>query len=57
MDFGVYDEVGRRISSNCFDQRRKQSAYRGVLESYDELRRRSENLEAAKSKILRYFSS
>jgi hypothetical protein len=54
-EFGVYDEVGRRISSNCFDQRRKQSAYRGVLESYDELRRRSENLEAAKSKILSYY--
>lgn len=57
VDFGVYEDVGRCVSSNCFDERRKRGAYRDVLENYNELRRRSENLDAAKSKILRYFAN
>ncbi|KAA8543539.1 hypothetical protein F0562_021715 [Nyssa sinensis] len=55
---GDFDDVGSRITSDSLDfeadQRRRSSIYREVLQSYDELRRRSENLEEAKSKILSY---
>lgn len=57
VDFGVYEDVGRWVSSSCFDERRKHGAYRDVLENYNELRRRSEDLDVAKSKILRYFAN
>ncbi|KAG5567224.1 hypothetical protein RHGRI_002698 [Rhododendron griersonianum] len=57
VDFGVYEDVGRWVSSSCFDERRKHGAYRDVLENYNELRRRSEDLDAAKSKILSYASA
>ncbi|GFZ13334.1 P-loop containing nucleoside triphosphate hydrolases superfamily protein [Actinidia rufa] len=57
--FGGYGDVGRRIYSNSFDfeadQRRRRGVYREVLESYNELRCRSENLEEAASKILSYY--
>jgi hypothetical protein len=55
---GEFDELGSRFSSAALDfeanRRRRHSAYREVLQSYDELRIRSKNLNAAKSKILRY---
>ncbi|XP_058206355.1 uncharacterized protein LOC131319918 isoform X2 [Rhododendron vialii] len=55
VDFGVCEDVGRCVSSSCFDERRKRGAYRDVLENYNELQRRSEDLDAAKSKILSYY--
>ncbi|PSS14107.1 Phosphate import ATP-binding protein like [Actinidia chinensis var. chinensis] len=56
--FGGYGDVGRRISWNSdfeADQRRRRGVYREVLESYNELRCRSENLEEATGKILSYY--
>lgn len=51
-------ELGSLFSSSALDfeanRRRRNSAYREVLQSYDDLRVRSENLNGAKSKILRY---
>lgn len=56
--FGGSGEVGSCFSPAAWDfeanQRRRASAYREVLQSYDELRIRSENLKELKSKILRY---
>lgn len=56
--FGGSGEVGSCFSPAAWDfeanQRRRVSAYREVLQSYDELRIRSENLKELKSKILRY---
>ncbi|KAE8037848.1 hypothetical protein FH972_010403 [Carpinus fangiana] len=58
MILGEFDELGSRFSSAALDfeanRRRRHSAYREVLQSYDELRIRSENLNGAKSKILSY---
>lgn len=58
MILGEFDELGSRFSSAALDfeanRRRRQSAYREVLQSYDEVRIRSENLNGAKRKILRY---
>ncbi|XP_062174416.1 uncharacterized protein LOC133879722 [Alnus glutinosa] len=55
---GEFDELGSRFSSAALDfeanRRRRHSAYREVLQSYDELRIRSKNLNAATSKILSY---
>ncbi|XAR58758.1 hypothetical protein NMG60_11014287 [Bertholletia excelsa] len=56
---GEYEDMGCQISSTLSDfevnqRRRSHSVYREVLENYAELRRRSENLEGAKSKILSY---
>lgn len=51
-------DLGGLFSSSALDfeanRRRRNSAYREVLQSYDDLRVRSENLNGAKSKILRY---
>lgn len=58
MGFGEVNEVGDGFSSAALDfeasRRRRHNAYREVLQSYDELQIRSENLKEAKSKILRY---
>lgn len=57
MAFEEFDEVCSDISpaSLDFEARRRNSCYREVLQSYDELRIRSESLKEAKSKILRYL--
>jgi len=51
-------ELSGLFSSSALDfeanRRRRNSAYREVLQSYDDLRVRSENLNGAKSKILSY---
>ncbi|KAL6955687.1 cyclin-dependent kinase [Sarracenia purpurea var. burkii] len=56
--FGESNDASRQISPDSLefeaDQRRRRNVYRDVLESYNELQRRSENLEEAKSKILSY---
>lgn len=58
MGFGEVNEVGNGFSSAAVDfeasRRRRHNAYREVLQSYDELQIRSENLKEAKSKILSY---
>uniref|UniRef100_A0A2N9HSR0 G domain-containing protein n=1 Tax=Fagus sylvatica TaxID=28930 RepID=A0A2N9HSR0_FAGSY len=58
MVFGEFNEVGGGFSSTALDfeagRRRRHSAYREVLQSYDKLQIRSEHLKEAKSKILRY---
>ena len=58
MGFGEVNEVGDGFSSAALDfeasRRRRHNAYREVLQSYDELQIRSENLKEAKGKILRY---
>ncbi|KAF5446432.1 hypothetical protein F2P56_032060 [Juglans regia] len=56
MVFKEFDEVCSQFSpaSLNFEARRRNSCYREVLQSYNELRIRSENLKETKSKILSY---
>lgn len=56
--FPELDNEGRRLSSASLDvetnQRRRGNVYREILRSFDELQARSQGLEEARSKILRY---
>lgn len=56
---GEFDEIEYEYSSAALDvdicRRRINRVHREILESYDQLRTRSENLKQAKQKILRYL--
>ncbi|CAN6684823.1 unnamed protein product [Malus baccata var. baccata] len=55
--FREFCGVGTQISSASLDfeaDQRMENVYRKILQSYDDLRIRSKDLEEAKSKILRY---
>lgn len=59
LAIGDFDEIESQYSSSALNveiyRRRMNSVHREILESYDQLRVRSEKLDQAKRKILRYL--